>query len=402
MHANPQHFWLGDTLTAGPDGLRLDGVALAQVAARHGTPLYIYSATTVQQRFAQLRAALQSTGCPFRIQYAMKANRFPPLLALVRAEHDLAIDCCSPREVERALGAGFRPEEISVTAGMLSARDLQAFVRQGVHLNLDTRSVLRRYSQLPGHLPRVGLRVNPGVLAGWGEQSKLQYGNSKFGFDGDAVLDAVAYAEGLGLQVDTLHTHVGWGLQESAAPLLAQVYDRLAQWAAKIPTLRVLNVGGGLCAKQRPEDKPLDVQTWADLLRTHLGSVCQERGLSIACEPGTFVMATAGVLVAEVNTVETRASGTWVGVDAGHNVNVYAAHYGIPLAIVPVQAPLAELAGPVHVAGNVNEANDVFARDLPLPAVSEGDLLAFWPAGAYGAAMASDHCLRGLPAEVMI
>ena len=113
-------------------------------------------------------------------------------------------------------------------------------------------------------------------------------------------------------------------------------------------------------------------------------------------------MATAGVLVAEVNTVETRASGTWVGVDAGHNVNVYAAHYGIPLAIVPVHAPLAESPGPVHVAGNVNEANDVFARDLPLPAVLEGDLLAFWPAGAYGAAMASDHCLRGLPVEVVV
>jgi diaminopimelate decarboxylase len=123
------------------------------------------------------------------------------------------------------------------------------------------------------------------------------------------VLEAVAYAEALGLQVDTLHTHVGWGLQESAAPLLAQVYDRLAQWAQKIPTLQVLNVGGGLCVKQRPEDKPLDVQTWADLLRVHLGGVCQERGLSLACEPGTFVMATAGVLVAEVNTVETRASG---------------------------------------------------------------------------------------------
>jgi diaminopimelate decarboxylase len=93
------------------------GVALAEVVARHGTPLYIYSATTVLRRFAQLRAALQSTGCPFRIQYAMKANRFPPLLALVRAEQDLAMDCCSPREVERALAAGFRPEEISVTAG---------------------------------------------------------------------------------------------------------------------------------------------------------------------------------------------------------------------------------------------------------------------------------------------
>ena len=108
------------------------------------------------------------------------------------------------------------------------------------------------------------------------------------------------------------------------------------------------------------------------------------------------------MLVAEVNTVETRRSGTWLGIDAGHNVNCYAAHYGIPLAIVPVAQPLSPAAQVVHVAGNINEANDVFARSLRLPRLHEGDLVALYPAGAYGASMASDHCLRGLPAEVLV
>lgn len=389
-------------LASGPEGLTLDGVAVAEIAARYGTPLYVYSAATVRRRFAQLRAALGGTRLDFRIHYAMKANRFPPLLQLIRAEGDVAIDACSPREVAQALAIGFAPAEISVTAGMLSSRDLAAFAAQRVHLNLDTRSALRRWSETAGHLPRVGLRINPGVAVGWGDEPKLRYGDSKFGFDEDIVLEAAGYAQGLGLEVDTLHVHLGWGLQASAAPQIGQVYDRMAAWARQIPTVRVLNVGGGLCWKQRAEDRPLDVQTWADLLEEHLGPVCRELGLTIACEPGTFVMASAGVLVAEVNTVERRASGTWVGLDAGHTINVYAAHYGIPMAIVPVGRPLAPPGPPVHVAGNINEANDVFARNLRLPVLAEGDLVALWPAGAYGAAMASDHCMRGLPGEVLV
>ncbi len=122
----------------------------------------------------------------------------------------------------------------------------------------------------------------------------------------------------------------------------------------------------------------------------------------VACEPGTFVASSAGVLVAEVNTVETRKSGTWVGIDAGHNVNCYAAHYGIPLAILSVARPLAPEGPAVRLAGNINEANDVFARSVPLPELHEGDLVALYPAGAYGASMASDHCLRALPAEVLV
>lgn len=401
-HDDTTPWWLGEALTVGSQGLTLDGVPLASVVARHGTPLYVYGATTVRRRLAQLRDALGTTGIPYRIHYAMKANRFPPLLALVRAEGDVAIDACSPSEVSAALASGFRPDEISVTASMLSRRDLAVFAEQRPHLNLDTRSALRRWCETPGHAPRVGLRIDPGVAVGWGDEPKLRYGNSKFGLDSEALLDTVADAQSLGLEVDTLHVHVGWGLQTNAAPLLAQVYDRLAAWARQIPTLRVLNVGGGLCSQQRPEDRPLPLQLWARLLRDHLGPVCRDRGLTIACEPGTFVVAAAGVLVAEINTIETRASGTWVGLDTGHNANMYAAHYGIPLAIVPVHRPLDPPAGPVHVAGNLNEANDMFARDLQLPALGEGDLVALWPAGAYGAAMASNHCMRGLPTEVLI
>jgi diaminopimelate decarboxylase len=124
--------------------------------------------------------------------------------------------------------------------------------------------------------------------------------------------------------------------------------------------------------------------------------------IRIACEPGTYITSASGLLIVEVTTVEPRKSGTWLGVDAGHAVNVFAAHYGIPMAFIPVAEPERPITTTVHIGGNINEANDVFARNRPFPVVTEEELLALFPAGGYGSSMASDHCLRGAPAEVLV
>ncbi len=147
--------------------------------------------------------------------YAIKACRFAPLLQVIRSEGDVGIDASSPAEVECALAAGFAPEEISVTASMLSDRDLRRFAGHGVHLNLDTRSALRRWAALPGARPgqrrRVGLRIDPRVRVGWGDRPDFNYGDSKFGFDPDAAVSAATQATALGLEVDQLHIHAEGG-----------------------------------------------------------------------------------------------------------------------------------------------------------------------------------------------
>ncbi|MCB9547035.1 MAG: alanine racemase [Myxococcales bacterium] len=390
----------GDALGEGPFGLELDGAPLAPLAARLGTPLYVYGGHTLRRRFAALRQALGHAGRPAQIRYAMKANRYGPVLDRVRAEGDLRIDACSPREVERALQHGFEPHEVSLTAGMLSNRDLATVARYGVRPNLDTFSALRRWAATPDRGAAIGLRLNPEVSVGWGQEPKLAYGNSKFGFDQAALPAAVAEARALGLVVEEVHMHLGWGLQRGQADLLRQAFSRLAALAGTIDTLRTVNVGGGLGWPHRRQDDPLPLDAWGALVGEALAPL--DPAIAVACEPGTYVAAAAGVLVVEVNTVETRQSGRWVGVDAGHGINVFAAHYGIPLITVPVRGPRRAPTEVIHLAGNINEANDIFARDLPLPEVAEGDLLAFWPAGAYGASMASDHCLRGRPAEVLV
>lgn len=392
---------LNEALTAGVGGLELGSVDLGALGRAHGTPLYVYHRGLIAERFAALRAALTGIGRPYRIRFAMKSNRFGPVLDAVRAAGDLHIDTCSPREVQRALAHGFKSDEISLTAGMLSNRDLAMVADAGVKPNLDTFSVIRRWAETPGRrLNTIGLRINPEVVVGWGNEPRLAYGNSKFGFDQERVGEAVAFARTLGLEIDEVHMHLGWGLQKSAEPAMRQAFGRLAEFAQQIGTVRTVNVGGGLCWKHREEDDPMPVTTWASVIADAMSDLGPE--VAVATEPGTWVMAASGALLVEVTTVEKRRSGLWLGVDAGHAVNVFAAHYGIPMQFVPVADPNRPVAGRVHIGGNINEASDVFARDLAFPVVAEGELLALWPAGAYGSSMASDHCLRGQPAEMLV
>lgn len=391
-------WWAGGGLGCGPDGLTIDGRSVAELARARGTPLYVYSRRSVQDRLAELRAALATTGAPTRIYYAMKANRYRPLLETIRAEGDVGIDACSPREVALALEVGFQRDEVSVTASMLSNRDLDRFAVQGVHLNLDTLSALKRYGTRVPRGTRVGLRLDSAVEVGYGSDPKLMYGNTKFGFPHDSFDHALAAAEAAGLVVTTLHVHCGWGLQMGALPRLEWLFERLAGFARRAPTVEVINVGGGLGVRRTRADAPLTPAAWASALKRQLAPL----GLTIACEPGTLLVDQAGVLVVEVNTVEEKAGTTWVGVDAGHNINVYMAHYGIPVEIAHVGRPYDRPDGTHSVAGNINESNDVFAEGLRLPRVEEGDLLALLPAGAYGTSMASDHCMRGWAKEVAV
>jgi len=393
-----QPWWMKDELGEDERGLLLDGKPLLDLALEHGTPLYVYSGKTIRRRLTELRDALQSTGAPYRMHYAMKANRFGPIMALVRREQDVGIDASSPREVALALQSGFRADEISVTCSMPSPKDLQQFAEFGVHLNLDTFSALKRWAATPGHNPRIGLRLDPGMALGYGDNPKLSYGNSKFGFSFDQAREAYAFAQEAGLVVDTLHIHVGWGLQQKIVGLLAQVFSQVAELARDLPQLETINIGGGLCWKQASQDMPLHISSWAELIKVHLAPL----GLQIACESGTYVVASSGLLITEINTLEQRFQQPWVGVDCGHNVNVYAAHYSIPQEIIAVTQPTAEIAAHCVIAGNINEANDIFSRSSALPQLKEGDFLAFFPAGAYGASMASDHCLKGLPKECLI
>ncbi|HEX5755070.1 MAG TPA: diaminopimelate decarboxylase [Arenimonas sp.] len=393
-----QPWWQHESHTVLDDDILFDGHSLTQLARQHGTPLYVYSRETVQRQLRRMQDALAAVRMPHRIYYAMKSNRHPGVLRAVRDLGDVGIDTCSPREVELALVAGFAPGEISFNAGMLSTAELAYLASSGVHCTLDTLSGLRRYAALAPAGTAVGLRFNPGVRVGYGDNPKMAYGDSKFGFEPDGLEQILETVRALGLRVDAVHMHIGWGLTQNSVPQVAKAFTRLADIGRHIEGLEYINVGGGLGARYVEGDQPLELSSWASLIAEILGPL----GATICCEPGTFVSASSGMLVVEANTIETRRGVTWLGVNAGFAINPNPSMYGIALTALALQQPRAEATHAYTIAGNINESGDIWGRDMMLPVIQEGELLAFFPAGAYGSSMGSDHCLRGKATEVML
>ncbi|MFN8491646.1 MAG: hypothetical protein U0350_28870 [Caldilineaceae bacterium] len=399
-------WWQHESLVADETGLLLDQVPLVNLADQYGTPLYVYSRATIQRQIAQLQALLAQVSHCAMIYYAMKANRHPAVLQAVRAMATVeaarwvgvGIDACSLREVDWALGHEFAVEDISFNAGMLATSELAQLAARRVHCTLDSFSALRRYGALVPRGTAVGLRFDPGVIASYGHNPQTAYSQSKFGFEADEWEAALATATQAGLVVDTLHIHIGWGLAEESANLVGQAFARLSSLARRIPGLQTINIGGGLGGRYQKTDQPLQLCTWQRLIEQHLTPLA----VVIACEPGTYIAAPAGVLIVEVNTVEKRRGIHWLGVDAGFAIGPCPALYNIPLAAVALERPLAPCTQRYHVAGNMNESCDIWAKQQLLPEIQEGERLALLPAGAYGASMASDHCLRGLVREVVV
>lgn len=367
------------------------GHRVSALAAELGTPAYVYGAARITQNVTRLRRALDHLGAPVRLFYAMKANRYAPLLRHLHAL-GVGIDACSPNEVRHALDCGFDEAELSFTSGCLSRADHQALAGwPDMLLNLDAIAALAPVARLsPGR--EIGLRINPGTGISYADNDKLRYAGgkpSKFGVYLDRFDEALAEAERLGLRVVRLHCHAGCGFLDPQLPQLETVFEAISRFLDAAPQIRELNLGGGLGVPQRAGDAPLDLDAWVAQLRAAFSG----RGLQLSFEPGDYLVKDAGALLTEVTHDEIKSGVRFVGVNAGFNLHPEPAHYQRPLQ--PVAARRAPSAGAATVAGNINEALDLWAEQTPLPALAAGDVLCFLNAGGYGAAMASSHCLRG-------
>ena len=223
---------------------------------------------------------------------------------------------------------------------------------------------------------------------------------TKFGITADRLDDAIDAVRRHGLVVDTMHFHAGSGwlgdqLDGFEAALVAATgfLDRLLDAGCPI---REVNVGGGLGRPARDDERAVDLDAYAAVVRRQL----DRYGVTVAFEPGDWIMKDAGLLLGEVVTVERRGDVTFVGLDLGWNVTCSAFIYGYAQEILPVRDPLRPRTQVVTVAGHINEAGDVFAEDYPFAEVEEGELVAILNQGGYVEAMSMTHCLRPLAAAV--
>jgi diaminopimelate decarboxylase len=319
------------------------------------------------------------------------------MLAFLRARAPfVGMDVCSPGELRWALDHGWRDEEISYTGTNLTGRDLVSILATDVHLNVDLLSQLERVGRLaPGR--SVGIRVNPGIGASFaGGQETLYAGSrpTKFGILPERLDEAVALAGRYDLVIDTVHYHSGYLYLSESIPVVAEAARRVADMTRSLQgagcPIAEVNTGGGLGVVFRPGDESLDLARWAAALADSLAPL----DVAVGTEPGEFLAKGFAVHLAEVVTVEDRGGAVFVGLDTGWpQINEHFV-YKIPFHPILCRAADAEPAGLVTVAGNINEGNDLFAEDWPMPEIREGDIVAFPNVGSYNASMTSEHCLR--------
>ena len=385
----------------GGKGLTLAGVALSEVAGAVGTPVYVYNAEAVRERYRALDAAFAAV--PHRICYAIKANSN---LAVLRVLRDLGAgaDIVSGGEMRRALQAGFPAERIVFSGVGKTPAELEAAVSVGVgHVHLESveeMTELGAIAQAKSRKMRVGIRVNPDVTANTHPFISTGQGGIKFGVPFDQVFDlALAIHRHPWLELDTIAMHLGSQLldpgpyREGVEKLLGLV-TRMREGG--IDTIRSMDIGGGLGIRYQDES-PLDPRRVADLV----APLVQASGLTIVLEPGRFLVGSAGVLLTQVLSRKHSGGKDLVIVDAGMNDLVRPSHYGAYHAITEVvergRAPIR-----MDVVGPVCETGDFLALDRELPGLERGDLLAVLGAGAYGFVMSSTYNTRPRPAEVLV
>ncbi len=412
-HDDPRTWWARPGLEAHKGRLTIAGRDAEALARAHGTPLFVYDLTHVEENVRALQGAMARTGVPWKVRWALKAQREPQVLARVRAlgtpgtPQFVGLDVCSPGEVEYGLAHGFPAAEISYTGTNVSERDLDVILGSGVHVNLDLISQIRRYGRR-NRGGTVGLRINPRASAARPHSGISYYSGdlpTKFGIYPERLDEALDVARSFDLTIDTVHFHVSHHLLDDDLP----AFDRAVTAAAAMVRqamdagcpIREVNAGGGLAAVMRQGQRPLDLDAYAGVLAEHLGPL----GVTIACEPGEFFCRNAGVLLAEVVTMEDRSragdgSAVFAGLTCGWNVMHLVFVYKEFVETVLCRAADAPRTARYTLASHINEGPDLFAEDYPLPPLDEGDIVALLGVGAYCQANWHPHCLRPFPGVV--
>lgn len=390
-----------------------DDVAVPELAEKYGTPLYVYSEAALVQNLKEVQTAFAAAD-PI-IAYSVKSNGNLSVCKLMAA-HGSGFDVTSGGELYRALQAGSKGSKIVFAGVGKSDAEMRYGLENGVFLfNVESEAELHALgavAQSMGVKAPVALRVNPDLPPKTHAKTDTSVKGVKFGLDIETVVDVAKSVVGHpGLAVVGLHMHLG-------SPILKA--DPYQQGAAKAVQLvkafreqghdiRYLNMGGGFGISYRKQEA-LPAAAFAEVI---LPAV-KETGCKLVLEPGRFIVGNAGILVSRVVFTKETGGKRYVIQDAAMNdlirPTLYDSFHRIwpvnPKTDVPTWPEDCEASIPNTVAqdvvGPVCESGDFLAKGRNLPALSRGDLLATFSAGAYGMAMASNYNSRCRAAEVLV
>jgi len=398
--------FLNDALENRGGILYIDGVSSLELAEKFDTPLYVLAERRIRGNYRRLYDALTKHFNKVRIFYSAKANTSLSVLKILESE-GACLDTVSPGEVFLALRADFTPDRILFTGTSVRDDELRFIVNSGVTINIDSLSQLRRL--LKFHVPeKISVRVNPEIGAGHHEHCITAGKDSKFGIWETSVIKAYKIAREAGVKKFGIQMHIGSGILTVEPFLLAA--EKLLKIARHVHEevgvdFEFIDFGGGLGVPYKPEEKPLNLNLFAEKVLGLYVKRIEEYDLGepwFFIEPGRYIVCDAGVLLTRVNTVKITPFKKFVGVDAGFNTLIRPVMYGSYHPIVVANRLDSTEEETCDVVGPICESGDLLAKDRKLPKISEGDLLAILNAGAYGFSMSSQYNSRPRCGEVLV
>jgi diaminopimelate decarboxylase len=381
--------------------LHCEGVALPDLVARWGTPLYVYSHAAIRDRFRELQEAISDV--PHLIAYSVKANGN---LGVLRALAGLGAgaDIVSAGELQRARMAGIPGERIVFSGVGKTVPELAAGLEAGIYgFNVESEGELRSLSDLAGATGRtapIALRVNPDVDSPTPHAyTRTGHAATKFGIPIADAPRLYRLATRLpGIEVRGVDVHIGSQILEVAPyrSALDQALELVALLRREGVELEYLDLGGGLGISYSGGEGISAREFAAAILPDVRAS-----GLRLVLEPGRFIVGEAGVLLTRVLYLKEGGGKRFVITDAGMNDLLRPSHYSGYHGVEPVESH-ARPSGHVDVVGPICETGDFLALDREIELPEQGELLAIRTVGAYGFSMSSTYNQRPRPAEVMV
>lgn len=391
---------LNDSIHYANGSLHCDGISLAQIAERIGTPCYVYSLPRILHQLQRLKAAFQAI--PSEIHYSAKANANLDILrALIQA--GVGIDTVSGGEIWRALQAGCPAADIVFAGVGKTKAEIDYAIDEGVGwINIENQQEcawIQAAAARAGRTQRVALRLNPAERAATHAAIATGHAEAKFGLSATSIRELMQRAERYpALDFCGLHVHIGSQLSEPSAT--GRAIDAAGNLLAEYPQLATLNIGGGFPVPYRQDSELSTVEEWVASLQPYLLRLQLREAVKI--EPGRFLVADAGVLLTRVLYCKRQLGQTTLIVDASMSELLRPALYGAHHEIVPLNEAGKASRETMQVVGPVCESTDVLLPQVALPPPQAGDLLAILTVGAYGMVMASNYNARPRPAEVVV
>ncbi len=382
--------------------LEMDGVDLAQIASKVGTPCYVYSAAALLENFRAYDSAFGEM--PHTVCYAVKAASNLELLRRL-AEAGAGFDIVSGGELFRVLKAGGDPAKVVFSGVGKTAGEVDAALEAGIFaFNCESEPELALIDALAhrrGVYARVAIRVNPDVEAATHAYISTGRLAHKFGVDiaeAEAVYECARRHENL--RAEGVSCHIGSQLLDPGPVMRAvdRVIELIERLRARGFDIRHADLGGGLGVAYKPEDAAPAIADFVGALRERLAG----RGLHVLVEPGRSIAGGAGVLLTRVLYRKKTGEKEFVIVDAAMNDLIRPALYSAHHEILPLREPAGRPRLRADVVGPVCETGDFLARNREMPEALPGDLLAVCTAGAYGFVQASNYNSRPRPAEVLV